>query len=127
MIEVLSFDQLLVTHAKRFVSKFFKLRVSSNDFFEFGHNQFADLLVAFSFGFAQLLDHAYDPVEDIWPIVLDIAHEISKFLILRTSDDEPVALFKEKVDFFGEFSVREESVTDFEVAIVFIVSPLILP
>jgi hypothetical protein len=77
MVEVLSFDELLVAHTKRFVSKFFELWVSSDDFFEFRHNQFADLLVAFSFGFAELLDHAYDPVEDFWPIVLDVAHEIS--------------------------------------------------
>ena len=51
------------------------------------------------------MDQADDPLENSWPILLDISHELFDLFILGSIDDEFVGLFKVDVDFLSEVSV----------------------
>ena len=56
-------------------------------------------------GSTQVVDQADDPLENSWPILLDISHELFDLFILGSIDDEFVGLFKVDVDFLSEVSV----------------------
>ena len=72
------------------------------------------------------MDQADDPLEDRWPVLLDIPHELFDLFILGSVDDEFVGLFKVDVDFLRKVSVREESVADLDIAVVVIIGAFIL-
>jgi hypothetical protein len=105
----------------------FHFWISLNDFVEFGDDEFADLGVAFALGLVEFLDHRDDPIEHLGTILLGIAHEVPQFLIFGPGDHKLVAIFQEKVELLGEFGVGQQSMADFEVTIILIISALVFP
>ena len=71
------------------------------------------------------MDQLNNLFKNLRPDPFDLGEELFDFLFLRPVDDELIGFFHVVVDFFGEFSVREQCVTDLDIAVVFVLALLI--
>lgn len=127
MLHAFSVDELFSSEIKCFLSDPFQLGIAFDDVPESGLEALADLQRIFTFELAEVLDESDDLIENLRPVLLDIAHELLDFFIFRAVDNELVAVLHVGVEFLGEVGMREKGVADLDIAVVFILGLLIFP
>jgi hypothetical protein len=83
-------------------------------------------MIAFSLRFIEFLYHGDDFFEYFGAVLLDITHKFPQFFILRLGDDESIGILKKAINLASKFRMSQQSMTDLEIAVVLVFSPLVL-
>jgi len=83
------------------------------------------ILVAF--GLIKILNHDDDLLEDLRFAPLDMIHKLPQLLLLRPVDHKSIAILQKQIELFGEIRMLQQRMTQFKIAVVFVISLLVLP
>ena len=98
-----------------------------DDVFNFWDDHFADIIVSVTLVLAEFLNHLDNSVEQVRPVLFDMAHKIFELFFFRACHHKLIAFFKKPVELASETVVREKSIAYFDIAVMFIISSFILP